>query len=46
MIQNLATDKKIKIKCKEAINCLSVYKDRLAVVINGYINVYYGSVED
>ena len=40
------TDKKVKIKCKEAINLISIYKERLAVLMNGFINVYFGSVDD
>lgn len=28
VISNLITDKKLKIKCKEAINLISIYKER------------------
>jgi intraflagellar transport protein 122 len=46
LVQNLVTDKKVRIKCKEAVNLISIYKERLAVMMNGFINVYFGSVDD
>ena len=39
-IQNLTTNKKMKIKCKRYIKKIAVYKDNLAVMANDRICIY------
>lgn len=46
IIHHLQTDKKVRIKCKDMIHNLSLYKNKLAVQLFDRICIYESSAED
>lgn len=46
IIQHLATEQKVKIKCRDLVKKISVYKERLAVQVSDRIIVYSANPED
>ena len=46
VIQHLVTEQKVRIKCKELVKKVSIYKDRLAVQLNDKILLYIVNAED
>lgn len=37
IVQNLVTNKKVRIKCRDLVKKIAIYKDRLAVSLLGYL---------
>jgi len=46
IIQHLATEQKVKIKCRDLVKKISVYKERLAVQISDRVIIYSANPED
>ena len=46
IIQHLSTEQKVRIKCRDLIKKISVYKDRLAVLLPEKIIIYAVSPDD
>lgn len=46
IVHHLVTDKKVRIKCKDLIQNLSLYKNKLAVQLSDRVCVYESSAED
>ena len=46
IVHHLVTDKKVRIKCKDLIRNLSLYKNKLAVQLSDRICIYESSAED
>ena len=46
VIQNMINDQKIRIKCKELVKKISIFKDRLAVQLNDKILIYLSSPDE
>ena len=46
IIQNLISDKKVRIKCKDLIHRISMYKNKLAVQLSDRVCVYESSPDD
>ena len=46
IVHHLVTDKKVRIKCKDLIRNLSLYKNKLAVQLSDRVCVYESSAED
>ena len=46
IVHHLGTDKKVRIKCKDLIRNLSLYKNKLAVQLSDRVCIYESSAED
>lgn len=46
IIQNLVNDKKVRIKCKDLIHRISLYKNKLAVQLSDRVCIYESSPDD
>lgn len=46
IVHHLVTDKKVRIKCKDLIRNLSLYKNKLAVQLSDRVCIYESSAED
>ncbi len=46
IVHHLVTDKKVRIKCKDLIQNLSLYKNKLAVQLSDRVCIYESSAED
>ena len=46
IIQNLINDKKVRIKCKDLIHRISLYKNKLAVQLSDRVCIYESSPDD
>ena len=46
IIQHLATEQKLKIKCQDLVKNTFVYKERLAVQISDRVIIYSANPED
>eukprot|EP00828_Plagiopyla_frontata_P043467 TRINITY_DN678_c0_g1_i2.p1 TRINITY_DN678_c0_g1~~TRINITY_DN678_c0_g1_i2.p1 ORF type:complete len:953 (-),score=153.20 TRINITY_DN678_c0_g1_i2:31-2889(-) len=46
VVQEMVTDQKVRIKCKELVKKISVYREKLAVQLNERILVYSTDVEE
>eukprot|EP01038_Epipyxis_sp_PR26KG_P005400 gene5400-7484_t len=46
IVHHLLTDKKVRIKCKDLIQNISVYKNKLAVQLSDRISVYESNADD
>ena len=46
VIQHLVTEQKVKIKCRDLVKKVSVYKERLAVQVSDRIIIYAVQSED
>lgn len=41
VVQNLVTNQKVRIKCRDLVKKIAIYKDRLAVSLYIYLLKYY-----
>ncbi|KAJ1434177.1 hypothetical protein B484DRAFT_394171 [Ochromonadaceae sp. CCMP2298] len=46
IVHHLVTDKKVRIKCKDLVRNLSLYKNKLAVQLSDRVCIYESSAED
>ena len=46
VVQNMINDQKVRIKCKELVKKISIFKDRLAVQLNDKILVYLANSDE
>lgn len=46
IVQHLITDKKVRIKCKDLVRGIAIYKNKLAVQLTDRVNIYQSNPDD